>query len=126
MNNRWLRLQWRPVFFFAMLIGTPVFTWLVRSADRTDQVRWTMVGVWIAVVLLYAFFAWKTRASSPEHSAVDIVPVIGFIAAAIYEANWPGSLPNFTPDTIVMVTSASALGSYWGRRREAGQAAQRT
>lgn len=126
MKNRWHGLHWRPVFFFAMLIATPVFTWFVRSADRTDLVRWTMVSVWIAVALVYAFFAWKTRASAPEQSAVDIIPVIGLIAAAIYEASWPGSLPNFTPDTIVVVTSVSGLGSYWARRRDAREAAQRT
>jgi hypothetical protein len=121
------RLQWRPVFFLVLLIGTPIFTWFARpSAERTDLVRWTMVSVWIAVALLYAFLAWRTRGSSPAHPANDVFPVVAFTAAAIYESNWPGSLPNFTPDTIVMVTSASALGSYWAGRRASREAAQGT
>ena len=80
----------------------------------------------LAVALLYAFLAWRTRRASPQHPASDVFPVVAFTAAAIYESNWPGSLPNFTPDTVVMVTSASALGSYWASRREAREAARRT
>ena len=108
-------LAWRPVFYVAVLIGTPVLSWFARpSADRTDGARWTYVSVWIGLAVLYALLAWRTRASSREQRRVDILVVVVFAIAAIFEANWPGRLPNFTPDTIAGVGAASALVAYSG------------
>lgn len=120
MQRLWRRLEWRPVFLSGMLFGAPLLGWFGRpGVDRTDAARWTLVGVWLAVALLYAMLAWRTRASSRELRGLDLWLVAVLAGTALFEANWPGRVPNVTPERVALVAAASALAGYlvWARRK---------
>ncbi|HEX6042129.1 MAG TPA: hypothetical protein VFZ20_29050 [Longimicrobium sp.] len=106
-----LRSYWRPIFCAAVLIVSFAIPFFARpTIDRTDALRFTLVGMWLALALLHALLALTMPAPSRGWRIHDILSVAVLIGLAWYEARWPGSLPNSTPERIAGPWAAAGLG----------------
>ena len=120
-----IRRDWRPWFYGALVIGAPMLLFIGRQTDnRSVEIRTACVVAWIAVCLLYAALAWRTRAASREWRWQDILTVALLAFVAFYEARWPWLDLSVTPDGVAMIWAGSSLGSYWGAARRKRHAAE--
>jgi hypothetical protein len=75
-----------------------------------DAERIAVISGWVAVALLYAALAWWTRRDGRDRRVIDVLTVLIFLLAALYQAKWPDWRIPSNPALVGGLWAASALG----------------
>ena len=118
MNNVRVRRSWRVWFYGAVAVVAP-FT-VPSALQIPDSERIAVISGWVAAALVYTALAWKARGDQRETRILDVVTVLMFLLAALYQARWPEwRIPGTTPAFVGGLWAASALGSTFAATRRA-------
>jgi hypothetical protein len=109
MDNVRMRRWWRVWFCGVVAVVAP-FT-VPSAVQIPDAERMAVTGGWIAVALLYAALAWRIRPEGRGGRVTDVLTVLVFLLAALYQARWPAWRIPPNPALVGGVWAASALGS---------------
>jgi hypothetical protein len=108
MDHIRVRRWWRVWFYGAVAVVAP-FT--VPSAVQIPNAeRVAVMSGWISVALLYAAVAWRTRRDGRDWRVMDVLTVLIFLLAALYQAKWPEWRIPSNPALVGGLWAASGLG----------------
>ena len=108
MDNERVRRWWRAWFYGAVAVVAP-FT-VPSALQIPDAERIAVISGWVAVALLYAALAWRTRRDGRDRRVIDVLTVLIFLLAALYQAKWPDWRIPSNPALVGGLWAASALG----------------
>lgn len=103
------RRWWRVSLYGVVAVIAP-FT-VPSALDIPDAERVAVTAGWMVAALVYAALAWRTRGQGLAFVILDVITVVHFLLAALYEANWPAFRFWVTPAGVGGIWAATALGS---------------
>lgn len=120
-----LRVYWRPIFCACVVVGSAMITLFMRdTVYQTGAFRSTLVGMWLALALLYGLLAVAAPQRSNGWRAIDVLSVVVLLFAAWYEAHWPGPWVNHTPESVTMPWAGACGGSLFHEARRVARQAK--